>query len=145
MPDHSRAALAAVLLALAACSPSPAAPVTGEISDTAITVNAVAAPANSWFELTNVGANPCNLVVIVTETPPTELPIANGMVQVDALGEGTSVDAVDSAVQPGTLARWQEQLPTDPGAQVAGARLIICNNPGDFQAGRYVILPISPL
>lgn len=137
-------AVICALLAIAGCA-SPSTPVTGQITDQSITLSAASAQANTWFELTNTGANPCDLVVIVTQLPPDQLPIVNGMVQLDALGAGTVVDSVDSAVQPGTLARWQEQLPTDPGSVVSGVRIILCNGPGDYQAGRYAISLISPV
>jgi len=78
----------------------------------------------------------CDLVIIVTELPADELPVANGMVQLDALGSGSAVDSVDSAVKPRAFARWLEQLPAEPGVEVRGDRVILCNGPGDYEAGR---------
>lgn len=134
--------IAGVGVILAACASIPTVTVTGEIDDAQIRVDLPAAPRNVWFELNNVGSLPCDLVVIVTEVAADSLPIANDQVNFDGLGAGSAIDFVDSAVQPGTLARWQEQL--DPSIDAPAVRIIVCNNPGDYAAGRYVIVPIGP-
>jgi hypothetical protein len=135
-------AFTAAAIAIASCGPSGTA-VAGQIDDAEIRVDAAIAAKNSTFEFTNVGANPCDLVVIVTDLAADALPLSAGQVDLDALGGRSNVDSVDSAVQPGSVARWTEQLPAEAGGDL-GVRVILCNGLGDYEAGRYTILPITP-
>lgn len=147
----------AITAALAACvGPEPT--VAGEIRDDRIVLGQETAPQSVWLELTNVGTQPCELVVIRTELPPDELPTRDGRVLHDfsgtgaspmeayveingepviAGGEGLSVNGAHAVVAPSEIARIQLALTGVPERE---ERVIVCNAPGDYEAGRYAIL-----
>lgn len=112
-----------------------------------------------WLELSNVGAEPCDLVVIRTELGPDALPLdgervilsvsgspEDGAYPMDAYVEidGQPAGVEDpvragrqAVVEPGKTARVQLALTGMPERE---ERVIVCNGPGDYEAGRYAVL-----
>jgi len=143
---------------------SPEQKIVGEIDDDAVRLAQQSGPQSVRLELTNVGQDPCALVVVTTPSPPDDLPIADGRVALDfgsdpngaypmqagveingeRVGRGEPADdeleefeAAHAVVQPGDIARVQLAL---IGTPERDERVIICNDPGDYQAGRYAVL-----
>jgi len=85
---------------------------------------------DSVFEIHNEGAAPHDLKIIKTELAPDALPVANGMVDLEAAGEVVgSVDPLlggEAAVEQGHLEE--------------GNYVLICNIPGHYQQGMFAAL-----
>jgi hypothetical protein len=146
--------LITALTLLAGCGALYEEQVTGEILDDVIDLEVDSAHHSYWLELTNAGTVPCELSVVLTDSPH-DMPVVDGRAD---LGSATDpeadrypmlgyaeVDGVQSAgegdravtVPPGSVVRLQlgfEGIP-DRGEQV-----ILCNGPGDYEAGRYDVL-----
>lgn len=153
---RTRAALVA-LATLAACGGEPT--ITGEIRDGSIVLAQDSGPQSVWLELSNVGAEPCDLVVIRTELDPDALPLDGERVRLSMTGtpagepypmeayveiDGEPAGAEDpvragrqAVVAPGKTARVQLVLTGMPERE---ERVIVCNAPGDYEAGRYAVL-----
>jgi hypothetical protein len=145
---HRAAALVALAVALAGCSPSGGSTVRGEIRDDSIVLDVQTAPAGSTFALTNTGTLPCNdLVLVYTAVAPDALPEVEGRVDLaapEAFGAGSAIDAFDSVVDPGTTATWTEALPSAELLAPDGTRILLCNGPGDYAAGRWIAVDLAP-
>lgn len=136
-----------VLGSIAACSATTT--VVGEISDSSISVNNSIPPPDIWVELHSVGSRPCPLAVVLTNADPGALPVEGEQVVIDGStvldilevayidGEATAERPV--VVQPGETVRVQIAFEE----AIAEDRVILCNGPGDYEAGRYVALPFS--
>lgn len=143
-------------LALAACASEPT--IVGQITDSAINLEQQTAPQSVWLELTNVGSAECELLAVRTELPPDSLQVEEGRivvgssgldgpasamaayVEIDgqpAGGEGVGAGGSHAVVQPGETARIQLAL---TGTPERAERVILCNGPGDYGSGRYVVL-----
>jgi hypothetical protein len=140
-------ALALAIPGLAACST----PITvvGEIDDNRISVNNSIPPPDIWVELHNVGSKPCQLAVVLASVDPGAIPVEGGQGVIDG---NTVVDILEVAEIDGEAAT-ERPVVVDPGetvrVQIAFEeaveqdRVILCNGPGDYAAGRYVALPFS--
>jgi hypothetical protein len=128
---------------LAGCLGSTTKVVSGEIKDDGISLATNHAGPSVRFSLTNAGSVPCHLAVVIAPVP-TALPVVNGQVAVDASGAANGVRPPlggDSAffawVQPGE--RYELEVALE-GAPRSGERVILCNEPGDYEHGRYAVL-----
>lgn len=148
----------AALATLSACTGAEAT-ISGEIRDDSIVLAQDSGPQSVWLELSNIGADPCDLVVIRTELSPDGLPLDGGSVILSVSGspedEAYPMDAYveidgqpagvedpvhagrQAVVQPGETARVQLALTGMPERE---ERVIVCNGPGDYEAGRYAVL-----
>src|SRR5262245_44916482 len=128
---------------LAGCTWSMARSVTGEIRDDAIVLATDHAGSNVRFSLQNVGSTPCHLAVVLAPMPPDQLPVENGQVAVDPSGAGPvrpplgGDSAFYSWVRPGD--RYELEIALE-GAPKVEERVVLCNEPGDYQHGRYAVL-----
>lgn len=142
------------LILLAGCGALVEEDVTGEIRDDAIDLSVDSAHHSIWLELTNAGTTPCEVSAVLTDSPD-EMPVVGGRAD---LGSATDpeaerypmlgyieVDGVPAAhegdlavtVPPGSVARMQLAF---TGIPDRGERVILCNGPGDYEAGRYAVL-----
>lgn len=150
--------LAAASLLLSACAGGEPT-IAGEIRDDAIVLEQATGPQSVWLHLSNVGATPCDLVVIRTELSPDALPVVGGRVvlgqssgphdeaypmeaYIELDGERAGMaDPVlqgrQAVVEPGQTARVQLALTGLPERE---ERVIACNAAGDYEAGRYTVL-----
>jgi hypothetical protein len=148
----------AALFALAGCIGAEAT-ITGEIRDDSIVLVQASGPQSVWVELSNVGTQPCDLVVIRTELAPDALPLEGERVILSVSGspedEAYPMDAYveidgqpagvedpvragrQAIVEPGKTARVQLALTGTPDRE---ERVIVCNGPGDYEVGRYAVL-----
>ena len=148
----------AAVAALSACI-GAAPTITGEIRDSSIVLAQDSGPQSVWLELSNVAAEPCDLVVIRTELDPNALPLDGDRVMLSMSGTpageaypmeayveigGAPVSYDDpvrtgrqAVVEPGETARVQLALTGMPERE---ERVVVCNGPGDYEAGRYAVL-----
>jgi len=132
----------------------------GEIHDTQIRLTQDRAPAAARVELTNLGAKACELVPVLSSLPARSLPVADGRVQLSLSGADDAAAPMEAYVElngepvdrPGGLLTEQGWVTrVDPGDTVlldvgleripdAWERFLICNGPGDYEAGRYAVL-----
>jgi hypothetical protein len=148
------------LATLSACTGAEAT-ITGEIRDDSIVLVQDSGPQSVWLELSNVGDEPCDLVVIRTELIPEALPLDGERVMLSMSGnpedEAYPMDAYveidgqpagvedpvragrQAVVEPGRTVRVQLVLTAMPEEE----RVIVCNGPGDYEAGRYAVLPFD--
>lgn len=144
----------AALILLAGCGAFAEEELTGEIRDDAIGLKVATAHHSVWLELTNAGTIPCELTAVLTGHPH-EMPVANGRADLGSATDPeaerypmlgyTEVDGVQAAaegdlavtVPPGSVARMQLGF---KGIPDHGERVILCNGPGDYEAGRYAVL-----
>lgn len=148
----------AALVTLSACTGAEAT-ITGEIRDDSIVLAQDSGPQSVWLELSNVGAAACDLVVIRTELVPEALPVEGDKVILSMSGspegEAYPMDAAveidgqnagvenpvragrQAVVEPGKTARVQLALTGMPERE---ERVVVCNGPGDYEAGRYAVL-----
>ncbi len=142
------------LILLAGCGALAEEEVTGEIRDDAIDLEVDTSHHSIWLELTNAGTIPCELSVVLTDTPHG-MPVVDGRADLGSATDPeaerypmlgyTEIDGVVVAsegdltvtVPPGSVARMQLALIGNPDQ---GERVILCNNPGDYEAGRYAVL-----
>jgi hypothetical protein len=157
---HARPAAALVgATILGACSfgsgngETTAPTVAGEITDEAITLDQPTAPATVWLELTNAGDERCELVIVLPTESVENLRTEDARVQIDldpttdepypmeayveVNGEPIAQQDFIVALRPGDSVRMQLAL---EGTPENGERVILCNGPGDYQAGRWVML-----
>ncbi len=127
--------------ALAACGSGGERPlvVHGPIDDRSIELERSIAPRDVRFELKNAGSTPCDLVMIVT-SELTSIPTDGGRLDAAAIGAGSSIDVIDSAVAPGTIVIFSPMERPPPGS----SRILLCNGPGDIEAGRWATLATEP-
>lgn len=143
---------------LSACTDAEAT-ITGEIRDDSIVLEQDSGPQSVWLQLSNVGDDPCELVVIRSELAPDALPLDGERLALNVSGSPadraypmdayveidrqpvTVEDPVRAGrhalVDPGRTARVQLALTSVPEAE---ERVIACNGPGDYEAGRYAVL-----
>ncbi len=146
------------LATLSACTGTEAT-IAGEIRDESIVLAQDSGPQSVWLELANLGAEPCDLLVIRTELRSDALPTDGERVILSMSGapegEASPMDAyveIDgqpaggadplragrhAVVEPGQTARVQLALTGMPELE---ERVIVCNGPGDYEAGRYAVL-----
>jgi hypothetical protein len=146
------------LATLSGCTGAEAT-IAGEIRDDAVVLVQDSGPQSVWLELSNVGAAPCDLVVIRTELDPDALPLDGDRVTLSISGspqgEAYPMDAYveidgqpagvedpvragrQAVVGPGKTARVQLALTGMPEHE---ERVIVCNGPGEYEAGRYAVL-----
>ena len=151
---------ALALVTLSACMDAEPT-ITGEIRDDSIVLAENSGPQSIWLQLSNVGAEPCDLVVIRTELAPEALPVNGKRVVLSVSGspendaypmdayveiDGQPAGVEDpvragrqAVVEPGKTARVQLVLTAMPEEE----RVIVCNGPGDYEAGRYAVLPLD--
>jgi hypothetical protein len=160
-PVHRRlwrcSAIAAVATLSACIGAEPT--ISGEIRETSIVLAQDTGPQSVWLELSNVGVEPCDLVVIRTELDPNALPLDGERVALSMSGtpageaypmeayveiDGEPAGADDpvragrqAVVEPGETARVQLALTGMPERE---ERVVVCNGPGDYEAGRYAVL-----
>lgn len=141
---------------LASCGSAPT--VNGEIHDDAVVLPADSASHHLWLELRNTGAQPCDLLAILTTLPPDRLPTQAGRielgsatasppddtipmdayVEVDGRQEGSEAgEGRPTVVAPGQTARMQL---AQTGIPDLGERVIACMGSGDYERGRYAVL-----
>ncbi len=119
---------------------SPAAPpgtaITASEKDFKISLDATSAPAGSTtFTVSNQGPSEHEFLVFKTDLAPTDLPL-NSEGNVDE--EGAGVTRVDGIGGIGTGCTSALSLNMD-----AGNYVLICNNPGHYQAGMRVAFTAS--
>jgi uncharacterized cupredoxin-like copper-binding protein len=122
-----------LLLALAACSATPAASaspttITGTLTEFKIALDATSAPAGKViFNVTNSGTIVHEFVILKTETLAKDLPLTGDSVDedaYDAIGEVAETDPGGSGTFSATLA--------------AGHYAIICNIPNHVSQGMVI-------
>jgi len=143
-----------VLAALTACGGVAGETVQGEIRDDALSLVEETAGPTVWIELTNVGTEACELLVVMSEAPET-LPVEGGRVAASLGGEGGHRTLEEMYVEIDGQARGGqepgESVPVAPGEsarlQIAFTgvperedRVILCNGEGDYGRGRYAVL-----
>ena len=143
--------LAAALVALIGCD---APTIRGEIDDAEIRLEREQSPASIWLELANVGTQPCELVVLLSPLPADALPVDEGRVVTSLSGAADAIIPIESYVEldgaplvrdaggaaiirPGDRVRVQVGFKGTPDV---GVLVIVCNGPGDYEAGRYAVL-----
>ena len=144
--------LGAALVALISCD---APTFRGEIDDAEIRLEREVFPASLWLELANVGAQPCELVAMLSPLPADALPVENGQIVTSLSGDPDVVIPIESYVEsidgqpvvrgaagaaivdPGDRVRVQLGFKSAPDV---GVLVIACNAPGDYEAGRYAFL-----
>ncbi len=116
----------------------------GGIRDDAIAFEHDHAGASIRLDLKNTGTVPCYLAVVIAPMAASALPITDGQVAVDPTGSPDSVRPIaggDSAffqwVQPGE--RYELELALE-GSPKTGERVVLCNEPGGYQRGRYAAI-----
>ncbi len=156
---------------LLGCGDNQDDPIVGRILDDRIELERTSGPAIVWIELDNAGSRPCGLIVASTAFEgdagfdPYRLPVRDGRVRttLDETGE-PSPDEIHSAglyaeidgqpvepdpglpggvvVEPGT--RVKIQLALSVGSRSPDGRewILICDDPGDYEAGRFGVLEI---
>jgi hypothetical protein len=142
------------LILLAGCGAVAEEEVIGEIRDDAIALEVDTAHHSVWLELTNAGTTPCEISVVLTDTPH-DMPVVDRRADLGSATDPeaerypmlgyTEVDGVQAAgegdlsvtVPPGSVARMQFGSTDIPDN---GERVILCNGPGDYEAGRYAVL-----
>lgn len=152
--------LAALLLAcvMAACGlGSSAETISGEIRDDVIVLPVDQASHDLWVELQNTGSQPCELLAVLSASPPDRLPTHDGRIQLTRTGDPAEAYPMEAyievdgqpwggaeggegqpaSVAPGQTARIQL---AQTGIPDAGERVITCNGPGDYEQGRYAAL-----
>jgi len=158
MQKNFVASLLGVTIALVGCGGGNEETVAGEITDDAISLSADSAGPTVWIELRNAGDTPCDLLAVMSEAPD-ELPMSEGRVAFPQSGAGVhryveemyvEVDgeAAGSAGTPGEAVTIE---PTETGRlQIAfkgvperEERVILCNGEGDYERGRYAVLPFT--
>jgi hypothetical protein len=148
-------------LVLTACGASEAT-VAGEIDDDEIRLGSGSGPAEVWFELENVGTQPCSLVPMLAPNP-ADLPVEDDKVVMSLRGdtalpepmeaytelngepydrgEGTITEAGwVTVVAPGDRVRLQVAFEAVPDV---GERVLVCNDAGDYASGRFAVLPFD--
>ncbi len=145
MSRASIAIIAAALL-LGGCGADPT--IRGKIDDAQIRLEQSSATGNVWLELTNVGAEPCDLVAFHSNPPSDSLPVVDQVVvtqngpmeaYMEVNGEPTGQTGVATVIAPGEVARMQLAFTGSP----QGEAVIVCNGPGEYEAGRYGVLAYS--
>lgn len=151
-----------LLAVIGACQPVGGAPtITGEIDDNAIRLAQSSAPAAARLELTNVGATPCDLVPMLTAVPAGALPVIDGRVVMSLSGSDDVAAPMEAYIELNgePVDRGEGGLMTDQGwitrvnpgdvvlldvglqgAPERADRIVVCNGPGDYEAGRYATL-----
>ena len=152
-------------LAAVACAPATSS-VGGRIFDDRIELDAAAAPANGWLNLANLGSRACRLMVLDTldaadaSVDPSALQVADGHVVVRTTDSSApGIHAAEElyaevggqvlplqdiqvrpavVIEPGVTARVQLALSGTP--RNGAVRILVCDNPGDYEAGRYAVL-----
>jgi hypothetical protein len=142
------------LILLAGCGALVEEEVTGEIRDDAIDLTVDSSHHSIWLELNNAGTIPCELGVVLTDTPHG-MPVVDGRADLGSATDPeaerypmlgyTEIDGVVVAsegdltvtVPPGSVARLQLGF---IGIPDRGEMVILCNGPGDYEAGRYAVL-----
>jgi uncharacterized cupredoxin-like copper-binding protein len=96
------------------------------------------------LHLKNTGTVACHLAVVLAPMPVAAMPIEDGQVAVDTTGRPDSVRPIlggDSAffqwVQPGEQYELEVAL---EGSPATGERVVMCNEPGGYQHGRYATI-----
>jgi hypothetical protein len=154
------AALFAYLLG--ACGGAQSEPtIGGEIDDDEIRVERGSGPPIIWLELENVGTQPCAFVPLLASMPTESLPVSDGEVIIDMSGDPnipypmeahvelngepagglTSDEDWTTVVNPGDTIRLQLAL---KGAPDEEERVVICNELGGYEAGRYAVIAFEP-
>ncbi|MGI8791993.1 MAG: hypothetical protein ACR2H3_02260 [Acidimicrobiales bacterium] len=142
------------LILLAGCGALVEEDVTGEIRDDAIDLEVDTSHHSIWLELTNAGTIPCELGVVLTDAPHG-MPVVDGRADLGSATDPeaerypmlayTEIDGVvvpsegnlTVTVPPGSVARLQLGF---IGIPDRGEMVILCNDPGDYEAGRYAVL-----
>jgi hypothetical protein len=132
----------ATLMIVAACA---ATSIKGEIKDDGITLAADHAGPSVRFDLHNVGTTPCDLVPVLTSLPVEALPVKDGQVIIDESGSGGPVRPANGPgglrrVAPGAVFQIEVALVSTPKTE---DRIILCNGAGDYEHGRYAVLPFD--
>lgn len=144
-----------------ACQPTGAPTIRGEIDDVAIRLDQPSAPHAARLELTNVGDRPCDLVPMLSALPAGALPVSNGRVEMSLSGDEAAVAPMEAYIElngkpvvrgdGGLLTELGWITRIDPGDVVMldvglqgtperADRIVVCNGPGDYEAGRYAVL-----
>jgi hypothetical protein len=124
---------------VAACA---ATPITGEIKDDRISLATDHAGPSVRLELRNVGATPCNLIMVLTDLSADALPVKDGRVVIDENGAGGPVRPANDSIgmgrsEPGAVFQLEVALVSTPKTE---DRIILCNGAGDYEHGRFAIL-----
>ena len=154
MPTRSTSLACVALAALTACGGITEETVQGEIRDDALSLVEETAGQSVWIELTNVGSEACELLVVMSDAPGA-LPVDGGRVATSPGGEGghrtleemyVEIEGQASGggqpgasvpVAPGQTARLQI---ASTGVPELEDRVILCNGEGDYERGRYAVL-----
>ena len=147
--------LAAALVALMGCD---APTFHGEIDDAEIRLADEQFPISLWLELANVGTQPCELVAMLSPVPADAMPVEGGQVVTSLSGEPDAISPIEFAAEkpdggpflrdprgaaiilPGDRVRVQLGFKSKP---EVGVLVIVCNGPGDYEAGRYTAVPFG--
>ena len=143
------------LAALTGCGGLAEETVQGEIRDESLSLVDKTAGQSVWVELTNVGSEACELLVVMSEAPGA-LPIGDGgrveaslggegghrtleemYVEINGQARGGQEAGQSVPVAPGESARLQIALTGIPERE---DRVILCNGEGDYERGRYAVL-----
>jgi hypothetical protein len=154
MRTRNTALACVALAALTGCGGVTEETVQGEIRDDSLSLVDETAGQSVWIELTNVGSEACELLVVMSEDPGA-LPVEGGRVEASLGGEGGHRTLEEMYVEIDGQARGGqepgESVPVAPGEsarlQIAFTgvperedRVILCNGEGDYGRGRYAVL-----